>query len=144
MAALERSWKTRVRLVRPLADPNTIVVIMRGPLAAADIPVVCRRLHRLLEGCDAGVVVCDVGALVDSDAAVVDALARLRLTARRLGREMRLRHPSEELLELIALAGLCDLLPLVTGLPVEPRGEAEEGEQPLGVEEEGEAADPAV
>jgi anti-anti-sigma regulatory factor len=41
-----------------------------------------------------------------ADAVVVDALARLRLTAHRLGRHMRLRHVSPELRELIDFAGL--------------------------------------
>ena len=80
-------------------------------------------------------VVCDVGGLAP-DLAAVDVLARLQLTARRLGVELCLRHASCELLELIAFAGLRDVL------RVEPGRQPEEREQRLGVEEEGELGDP--
>jgi len=68
--------------------------------------------------------------------AVVDVLARLQLAARRCGRELHVRDASPELLELIALAGLEDVL------GVEPRRQAEEREEPLGVEEERQLSDP--
>jgi anti-anti-sigma regulatory factor len=73
-----------------------------------------------------------------ADLATIDALARLQLAARRAGLELRLCHASPELVELIAFVGLDEML------RVEPDGQAEEGEQRLGVEEEGELADPAV
>ena len=41
----------------------------------------------------------------------VDALARLQLAARRHGCQVRLRHASTELLELVAFMGLSDVLP---------------------------------
>jgi anti-anti-sigma regulatory factor len=82
-------------------------------------------------------IVCDVGALVSPDAATIDALARLQLTLRRLGFELRLRHVPDELAELIAFAGLSDVL------GVKPGGQAEEGKQRLGVEEECELDDPS-
>jgi hypothetical protein len=90
---------------------------------------------------DAGWVVCDVGGLVP-DAAAVGALARLQLTARRLGLDVGLRNASDELLDLIALIGLCDVLPVCAGSGSEPAGHAEEGEQSLGVEKEADPADP--
>ena len=58
-------------------------------------------------------IVCDVGAL-PPDATVIDALARLQLTARRLGLEVRLRHASNELQDLLAFAGLGDVLRVET------------------------------
>jgi hypothetical protein len=79
-------------------------------------------------------IVCDVGALAP-DAVTVDALARLQLTARRLGMEMRLRHASSELQDLLAFVGLR------TVLRVEAGGQAEQREQRLGVEEEREVDD---
>jgi hypothetical protein len=82
-------------------------------------------------------IVCDVGALAP-DAVAVDTLARLQLTARRLGLEIRLRHASKELQELLAFVGLDD------ALRVEAGGQAEKREQRLGVEEERELDDPAV
>lgn len=67
----------------------------------------------------------------------IDALARLALAARRAGIELRLRKVSEELRELLVLAGLEEVL------GVEPRGQPEEREERLGVEEEAELDDPA-
>jgi hypothetical protein len=66
------------------------------------------------------------------DLAIVDTLARLRLAGRRLGFDLRL-YPSPELRELIDLAGLGEVL-----------GQAEEGEEPLRVEEERELDDPPL
>jgi anti-anti-sigma regulatory factor len=63
------------------------------------------------------------------DIATVDALARLQLTARRLGWRLRLRSVSVELRELIELAGLTGVL------GIEPVGQPEEGEVALDVEE---------
>ena len=80
---------------------------------------------------------CQVGAL-EADAATLDLLARLQLAARRLGIEVRLVDASPELRELVAFAGLKGALLL------EPGREAEEREEPLGVEEEGQLDDPAA
>jgi hypothetical protein len=71
-----------------------------------------------------------------ADLGTVDAVARLRLAARRSGLELRLTHVPEELRELITFVGLAEVLGL------EPRREAEEREQRLGVEEERELDDP--
>jgi hypothetical protein len=75
---------------------------------------------------------------VRADAETVDTLARLQLLAHRRGSELLLRNSSPELLALIAFSGLERVL------RVEPGGQAEEREQPLRVEEEGELGDPAV
>lgn len=55
------------------------------------------------------IVLCDAAELA-ADAATVDALARMQLTARRHGAEIRLVQASEDLLGLIALMGLQDVL----------------------------------
>jgi hypothetical protein len=81
-------------------------------------------------------IVCDVGLLAP-DAVSIDALARLQLTARRLGLEIRLRHASSELQELLAFVGLRDVL------RVEAGGQTEQREQRVGAEEERELDDPA-
>jgi ABC-type transporter Mla MlaB component len=86
------------------------VMVISGPIAAADVPGLCERAVQLLAG-GADVLVCDVAALRRPDAATVDALARLQLTARRLGREIRLRRPSPELRELLDLFGLREVVP---------------------------------
>jgi hypothetical protein len=70
------------------------------------------------------------------DATTVDALARLQLSLRRIGLELCLRHPSRELEELLAFVGLDGVL------GVEAARQAEEREEPLGVEEERELDDP--
>jgi anti-anti-sigma regulatory factor len=57
------------------------------------------------------VIVCDVGGVVDPDLRVVDALARVRLAAERLGFEFRLHGSNPELEDLLDLAGLRDVLP---------------------------------
>jgi len=92
-------------------------------------------------------IVCDVGALA-SDVGAVDALARLQLIARRLGLEIRLRHASGELQELLAFVGLRDVLRVEAGGqssvcgPVQPGRQTEKREQRVGVEEERELDDP--
>jgi hypothetical protein len=72
------------------------------------------------------------------DLALVDALARLQLEARRCGFEIGLSRVPEELAELIDLAGLSAVLGL------EPRRQPEEREERFGVEEERELDDPAL
>jgi ABC-type transporter Mla MlaB component len=60
-------------------------------------------------------IVClEVGG-VKADAAALDALARLALRLRRCGYQLKLGHPSLELLGLIELAGLTDVLPVDGG-----------------------------
>ena len=76
----------------------------------------------------------EVGA-VAADLHTVDALARLQLAAGRLGRRARLRSVSPDL---AALIGLCGLGGVLLGLG----GEAEQREQPLGVEERVQPRDP--
>jgi ABC-type transporter Mla MlaB component len=116
-------------------------LVLDGPLTPGELGALCERV-RSSEGASdrdpPGAVVCDVGAIVHPDVATVDALARLGLSARRAGRELRLRAPSP------ALCALLDLCGLAAVLRVEARRQAEEGEQPLGVEERVEMGDPPV
>jgi hypothetical protein len=79
----------------------------------------------------------DVSALAPS-LSTIDALARFQLGARRRGQRLQLRQASAELQQLIAFTGLSEVL------RVEPRGQAEEREQRLGVEEERELGDPTL
>ena len=81
-------------------------------------------------------IVCDVRSVVP-DGPALDALARLQLNARRLGLELLLCNASSELLELIAFAGLDEVL------RVELQGQPKEREERLRVEEERELDDPA-
>ena len=84
-------------------------------------------------------ILCDVAALGRPDLGTVGALARLALEARELGFELRLVGAAGELRELIDFAGLEQVL-----LGVEPGRQAEQREQPLGVEEERQLADGAA
>lgn len=90
-------------------------------------------------------LVCDVGALDRPDLVAVEALLRLQLTSRRLGRKLRIRHTPPGLRDLLALAGLCDVLPPCSGeLPVEPGGKPEQREPSGRVEEERDPGDPVA
>jgi len=99
------------------------------------------RLTALVRAGHAEGVVCDVGALIDPDVGTVDALARLQLTAGRLGCHVRLRGASPELLDLLALAGLRDVLRCAdSGL--ELGRQSEQREESRGVKEKRDPADP--
>ena len=82
--------------------------------------------------------VLDCSAFPGAEIGQVDGLARLQLNLRRRHCELRLANASDVLLDLIDLAGLAGVL------GVEPGGEAEEREEPGGVEEEGELGDPTA
>jgi ABC-type transporter Mla MlaB component len=141
LGAPEEQPTRPVRELRPHTETNTIVFVITGPIARANIAALCERVRVLLEGSDADQVVCDVSALVDPDAVTVDALARVQLTARRLGHRVRLRNACGDLEDLLALIGLRDIVPCAES-PVEPRGQPEQREQGVGVEEEADPADP--
>jgi hypothetical protein len=83
-----------------------------------------------------------VAGLTNVDLATVDDLARLQLIAMRLGITLELRDAPDELRELLDLAGLRDVVRCSEPLPVEMRGEAEQREEPRGVEEEADPGDP--
>ena len=78
------------------------------------------------------------------DIEAVETLALLQLAARRRGIQVVLRGMNPELRDLLAWAGLDGALPCAEGSGLEPRGEAEQGEQPLRVEEEADPRDPPV
>jgi ABC-type transporter Mla MlaB component len=114
----------------------------------ADVPELCARLAALLRESRAAVVVYDVAAITEPDAGTVDLLARLQLTARRLGRGILVHRAHPRLRELLALTGLTEVLPPPGdgggSVLVEPGREAEQREQVLGVEERVEPRDPAA
>jgi ABC-type transporter Mla MlaB component len=85
------------------------VLVLTGPIAAGDAASMCERLRAVADAGCATVIVCDVRAL-RADARSVDALARLQLTARRLGCRIRLHRASAELDELLSFLGLADVV----------------------------------
>jgi hypothetical protein len=84
-----------------------------------------------------GVTVLTIDAAeLAADAVTVDMLARVALTAKRLGAGVRLAHASFELTELIGFMGLASVL------GVEPGRHPEQWEQRRRIEEERELGDP--
>ena len=82
-------------------------------------------------------IVVEAGAL-DADVSTLDALARLQLNAKRIGQSIRLSNASSELRQLIALAGLSEVL------RVESLREPEQREDALGVQEERQLPDSTI
>ena len=77
----------------------------------------------------------------EPDAETIGVVARLYLTAGRTGRGVRLLDLSGELNELLALAGLSDVVSCEE-LVLEPGRQTEQREPPRGVQEERDPADP--
>jgi ABC-type transporter Mla MlaB component len=127
---------------RPPPEPSANIVVIEGPIARAEIPALCERVRASLEASHPGPVDCDVGTM-DPDAMTVEVMARLQLTARRLGRPVRFTDAPPALQDLVCLLGLDEVLPCrASGL--EPSGQAEEREQARGIQEERDPGDPAV
>ena len=85
----------------------------------------------------------DVSALTEPDPAILDALVRLQLAARRLGSSIRLENACTELVDLLALVGLPEVLPACAGSGVEIDRQIEQREQVL-VDEEVDTRDTTV
>jgi ABC-type transporter Mla MlaB component len=90
--------------------PKTIDFAIRGPIERADLPGLCDRVCALLKRSGATVAFCDVRG-VGPDVVTADALMRLQLAARRRDCQVRLRHTSSELRELLDFMGLRDVVP---------------------------------
>jgi STAS domain len=113
------------------------------PSACGDVRGLCEGVRRRVERCGAELVLCDVGRIRNPDLGTVEALARLQLTARRLGRRMRFRGACGALRDLLALLGLESIVRCSDRL-VEPGRQAEQREPPLGVQEEADPTDPVA
>jgi len=129
--------KGGLHLVAP-DHPKSIRLVVDG----IELPLLPDRVRVELRGGHADVVVFEVGALVSPDLRTIDALARACLAARRDGCELRLSDASTELRELLDLCGLEQAVPCVEGSGLEGEGHPERREEPRGVEEEGDPADP--
>ena len=106
-----------------------------GREAVSDL---CAIAAELLADDPPGAVLCDVAACTAPDLGTIEALARLELTVRRIGGRIALRGASTELLDFLAWCGLPP--PSL----VEVERQAEQGEEPGGVEEEGDPGDPVA
>ncbi|MFJ5719032.1 STAS domain-containing protein [Streptomyces sp. NPDC093149] len=96
---------------------SPIVLVVTGRVGRDSVPGLCAELESLLDGAERAVhdpdaeVDCDVGAVVQPDLALVEAIARLGLVARRAGgRRLRLRNAPPELRCLLDLVGLADVV----------------------------------
>lgn len=94
----------------PNESPSTIILRIDGRIDRDDVEPLCDRVHSLLEAGHADLVVCDVSRIVAPDAVAVDALARMQLTAHRLGYGIRVRHACPYLVGLLFLSGLSDVV----------------------------------
>ena len=121
-----------------------IVFAISGKVDREEVPSLCGRLRALLESNPGDAIICDVGMLSQVDATMVNALARLQLTARRSGRRLWVRHASRDLADLLELMGLSDVVPLESALAFQLQGQSEEREEPCGIEEEADPGDPTV
>jgi anti-anti-sigma regulatory factor len=87
------------------------VVFYVASLAPGAGPALCDRLAALLtDRPDAAIVVCDVSGIERPTPADLDHLARLRITARRMGRDLLLRGAGPRLRLLLTLTGLAEVL----------------------------------
>jgi ABC-type transporter Mla MlaB component len=141
LAAPDESPPTSLPAGPPLPE---IELGTSGRIDRADIPGLCERARLLLASEPTNQLVCDVGAIVAPDAVTVDALARLQLTAKRMGREVRIRHACPELQDLLDFVGLSGVVPLSEQSGLEARRQTKEREQTGRVEEERDPADPAI
>jgi ABC-type transporter Mla MlaB component len=116
-------------------------LVITGPVEAADVLRLYRRVRFLLQRGDRAAVVCDVGTLSDAGLGTVALLAGLQLTARRCGGRIRVRNASSGLHEVLALAGLCEVLGVCPPLGLEASWQPEHREEAVGVEEERDSGD---
>lgn len=120
--------------------PSTVTVYALRSVTRADIPALCAELAERLRGRGPGVVICDVVGVREPDVVTVEALARLRLTARRHGCALHVFGADQRLLSLVRFLGLGDALAQAGVLAqadalAQAGGQAEEREQVGGVEE---------
>lgn len=95
---------------------NSKALVLTGRVTRADVPGLCAELEALLTVPGTTVVDCHVGGVTDPDLALVEAVARLALVARRAGGVvpggvvLRLRDAPDGLRSLLALVGLSEVL----------------------------------
>jgi hypothetical protein len=95
--------------------PSSLTVRVCPPVTRENAGQSCEQFRLLLRDAAAALVICDVGAITSPDLVTVELLARMQLTARRLGFSLQLCRASDRLLELLDLTGLRDCLPPYTG-----------------------------
>jgi hypothetical protein len=91
--------------------PASLSVRVCPPVTRGNAGQSCEQFRLLLRDATPMPVICDVDAITSPDLVTVDLLARMQLTARRLGFSLRIRGASDQLLQLLELTGLGDCLP---------------------------------
>ncbi|KAB8157081.1 STAS domain-containing protein [Streptomyces sp. 3MP-14] len=114
-------------------EMGDVEFVVEGPVRRAEVPGLCERLAALVRERGARVVTVDARRLGGPGADALQAVTRLRLTARRLDCELRFEGLDERLLGLLGWLGLGQVV-----------GEAEEREEALGVKERVDSRDPPV
>jgi anti-anti-sigma regulatory factor len=114
-----------VQASRSQGQPRLIVVAIRGQIARDDAQRLGEMVLTLLDGGPTDLVRCDLTGLTRSDAAVLDALCRMQMAARRHRCKLEILDPSVELCELLYLTGLTNVLPVATGSGIEAERQPE-------------------
>ncbi|MFB8211525.1 lipid asymmetry maintenance protein MlaB [Streptomyces sp. NPDC056010] len=88
--------------------PRPAVIVVSGHLTRDAVPRLCADLEDLLAGSPTATTVhCDLSGVVHPDLTTIEAIARLSLTARRMGAPgLRLCNTPPELRALLDLVGL--------------------------------------
>ncbi|WP_159001499.1 STAS domain-containing protein [Streptomyces sp. SBT349] len=107
--------------------------VIRGPVVRGDVPGICDRLAAFVRGSGASEVTVDVGAVGGGDAVALEVVARMRLTAKRLGCRIRFVNMRSGLQGLLGWLGLGEV-----------GGQTEEREEPRRVQERVEPGDAAL
>jgi anti-anti-sigma regulatory factor len=125
---------------------GTAAWVIDPAIGRGDIPALCARLADRLRPSRRQdvVVVVDASGIAEPSAVTVEAIARLRLTARRFGADIRVRGAHVRLRQLLAFTGLGEVIPVDGDSAFDSHWEAEQRKQPLDVEEVGDCADPVA
>ncbi|MDQ1457211.1 MAG: hypothetical protein QOH28_2831 [Actinomycetota bacterium] len=127
--------------VEPVPPARPIVIVVHGRIENKGRIKNNGRIEDTGPDDASGPLACDVGQITEPDELALEVLARLQLTAQRLGVSIRLHNAGAALVDLLALAGLSDVL-VVAESGVEPDREVEEREE-VGVDEEVHRSDDA-
>jgi hypothetical protein len=95
--------------LRPPAGPTSVVLPLAGPVGPGLADGLCAVVHATLGAASVDVLTCDATG-VPTELGLLDALARMLVTARRAGCGLRVRGAAPGLRALIELAGLAEVL----------------------------------
>ncbi len=120
------------------ADDERLLVVLPPGLQRRQVAPLARRVSRILAERHPRVVECRAARARPATLADVEAIARLKLAARRSGAGLVVSDPPPDLLDLLGLCGLARIFAL------EPGREAEQREPARGVQEERDPGDPVA